>query len=291
MKTFVQLGFAALISCMSLAVKAQNKISDDNKSLLWEVSGNGISKPSYIMGTFHMICSKDFEIKPKVTKALENSDNLILEINYTDSKEMAAMQKMLSSDQKISDKLSPKEAKELDAILSEYGTTLQNVNSYSPQALYSLISTKAIPCPQTEVKMYEIELLKKALQNKKHIGALEKVDDQSHAIGGAYTLKDAISQLKMGNEYAILAQKMVESFKKEDLQTLDRLVKDKRFMNKDQEKIMLTDRNKSWAEKMPEIMKNQSSFFAVGSAHLLGDNGLINLLRTKGYTVNPVKNQ
>ncbi|KFF14522.1 hypothetical protein IW15_03560 [Chryseobacterium soli] len=279
------------MSCMSLAVKAQNKISDDNKSLLWEVSGNGISKPSYIMGTFHMICSKDFEIKPKVTKALENSDNLILEINYTDSKEMAAMQKMLSSDQKISDKLSPKEAKELDAILSEYGTTLQNVNSYSPQALYSLISTKAIPCPQTEVKMYEIELLKKALQNKKHIGALEKVDDQSHAIGGAYTLKDAISQLKMGNEYAILAQKMVESFKKEDLQTLDRLVKDKRFMNKDQEKIMLTDRNKSWAEKMPEIMKNQSSFFAVGSAHLLGDNGLINLLRTKGYTVNPVKNQ
>jgi len=291
MKTFVQLGFAALISCMSLAVKAQNKISDDNKSLLWEVSGNGISKPSYIMGTFHMICSKDFEIKPKVTKALENSDNLILEINYTDSKEMAAMQKMLMSDQKISDKLSPKEAKELDAILSEYGTTLQNVNSYSPQALYSLISTKTIPCPQTEVKMYEIELLKKALQNKKHIGALEKVDDQSHAIGGAYTLKDAISQLKMGNEYAILAQKMVESFKKEDLQTLDRLVKDKRFMNKDQEKIMLTDRNKSWAEKMPEIMKNQSSFFAVGSAHLLGDNGLINLLRTKGYAVNPVKNQ
>ncbi|MDV7696443.1 TraB/GumN family protein [Chryseobacterium soli] len=291
MKTFVQLGFAALISCMSLAVKAQNKISDDNKSLLWEVSGNGISKPSYIMGTFHMICSKDFEIKPKVTKALENSDNLILEINYTDANEMAAMQKMLSSDQKISDKLSPKEAKELDAILSEYGTTLQNVNSYSPHALYSLISTKAIPCPQTEVKMYEIELLKKALQNKKHIGALEKVDDQSHAIGGAYTLKDAISQLKMGNEYAIVAQKMVESFKKEDLQTLDRLVKDKRFMNKDQEKIMLTDRNKSWAEKMPEIMKNQSSFFAVGSAHLLGDNGLINLLRTKGYTVNPVKNQ
>jgi uncharacterized protein YbaP (TraB family) len=291
MKTFVQLGFAALVSCMSIAVKAQNKISDDNKSLLWEVSGNGISKPSYIMGTFHMICSKDFEIKPKVTKALENSDNLILEINYTDSKEMAAMQKMLMSDQKISDQLSPKELKELDTILLEYGTTLQNVISYSPQALYSLISTKAIPCPQTEVKMYEIELLKKALQNKKHIGALEKVDDQSHAIGGAYTLKDAISQLKMGNEYAILAQKMVESFKKEDLQTLDRLVKDKRFMNKDQEKMMLTDRNKNWTEKMPEMMKNQSSFFAVGSAHLLGDNGLINLLRTKGYTVNPVKNQ
>lgn len=291
MKTFVQLGFAALVSCMSIAVKAQNKISDDNKSLLWEVSGNGISKPSYLMGTFHMICSKDFEIKPKVTKALENSDNLILEINYTDSKEMAAMQKMLMSDQKISDQLSPKELKELNAILLEYGTTLQNVNSYSPQALYSLISTKAIPCPQTEVKMYEIELLKKALQNKKHIGALEKVDDQSHAIGGAYTLKDAISQLKMGNEYAILAQKMVESFKKEDLQTLDRLVKDKRFMNKDQEKMMLTDRNKNWTEKMPEMMKNQSSFFAVGSAHLLGDNCLINLLRTKGYTVNPVKNQ
>lgn len=290
MKTFIQLGFAALLSLSSITGKAQTKNTTNSKSLLWEVTGNGISKPSYIMGTFHILCNKDFEIKPKVIKALENSDNLVMEINYIDPNETAAMQKMMMADKKISDQLSSAEAKELDKILSDYGTSLQKVDNYSPQALYSLIATKAITCPATEVKMYEIELLKKAIQNKKTIKGLEKVDDQANAIGKAYSLKDAISQLKTGNDYAKFAQEILEAFKNEDLQTLDLLLRDKRFMSKDQEKLMLTDRNKNWIEKMPEMMKNQSSFFAVGSAHLLGENGILDLLRSKGYTVKPVNN-
>lgn len=59
-------------------------------------------------------------------------------------------------------------------------------------------------------------------------------------------------------------------------------------MNAKQEKAMLTDRNNNWAEKMPEMMKNESSFFAVGGAHLMGKNGVIQLLKSKGYTLKPV---
>jgi uncharacterized protein YbaP (TraB family) len=51
---------------------------------------------------------------------------------------------------------------------------------------------------------------------------------------------------------------------------------------------MLTKRNKEWLNKMPEMMNNNSVFFAVGAAHLLGKNGVIQLLKDKGYTVTPV---
>ncbi|AYZ14182.1 TraB/GumN family protein [Chryseobacterium arthrosphaerae] len=190
----------------------------------------------------------------------------------------------------MSEQLTPEEAKDLDKILAEYGTTLKNVDSHSSAALYSLVATKAVPCPQNEVKMYEIELLKTALKNKKTVNGLEKVDDQTYAISQAYDLKEAILQLKQGNQYAVAVQKMAEAFKNEDLKQLDKLIKDPKFMNKRQEKLVLTDRNRNWAEKMPEIMKKQSSFFAVGSGHLWGDNGLINLLKSKGYTVKPVSN-
>ncbi|RTZ50169.1 TraB/GumN family protein [Chryseobacterium arthrosphaerae] len=138
--------------------------------------------------------------------------------------------------------------------------------------------------------MYEIELLKTALKNKKTVSGLEKVDEQTYAISQAYNLKESILQLKQGNQYAVAVQKMAEAFKNEDLKQLDKLIKDPKFMNKRQEKLVLTDRNRNWAEKMPEIMKKQSSFFAVGSGHLWGDNGLINLLKSKGYTVKPVSN-
>lgn len=168
MKNLVKLGFAALLSMNTMTAKAQKSTPSNDNSLLWEVSGNGLSKPSYITGTFHILCSKDFEIKPKVLKALEKSDNFVMEINYTDPAEIKSLQKMYQTDKKISEQLSPNEAKELNTILADYGTDLKSIDSSSPQALYALLSTKAIPCPQTEIKLYEMELLQKAIKDKKN---------------------------------------------------------------------------------------------------------------------------
>ncbi|KIC62487.1 hypothetical protein RM51_12850 [Chryseobacterium taiwanense] len=272
----------------SINISAQNKNADNENSILWEVTGNGLSKPSYITGTCHIMCSKDFEMKPKVLKALEKSDSFVMEINYMDPKEMTALQGMFKSDKKLSDQLSPNEANELDKVLADYGTNLKNMDSSSSQALYALISMKAVPCPQTEIKSYEIELLQTALKSKKNIGGLEKVEDQLTSINNAYDLKEVIQQLKMGKEYEVLLQGMVNAFKKEDVHTVYNLFKNDKFMNSKQEKAMLTDRNKNWAEKMPEMMKKESSLFAVGGAHLMGENGIIKLLRSKGYTVKPI---
>lgn len=288
MKNLVKLGFAALMAIASINVTAQNKNADRENSILWEVTGNGLSKPSYITGTCHIMCSKDFEIKPKVLKALEKSDSFVMEINYTDPAEMIALQGMFQTNKKISDQLTAEEAKELDQILTEYGTNLKNMDSSSSQALYALISMKAVPCPQTEIKAYEIELMQAALKQKKSINGLEKVEDQLTSINKAYDLKEVIKQLRMGKEYETVLRGMVEAFKKEDVQSVYNLFKNDKFMNDKQEKAMLTDRNKNWAEKMPEMMKKESSLFAVGGAHLMGENGIIKLLRSKGYTIKPV---
>jgi uncharacterized protein YbaP (TraB family) len=51
---------------------------------------------------------------------------------------------------------------------------------------------------------------------------------------------------------------------------------------------MLTVRNNNWVEIMPEMMKKQSNLFAVGTAHLVGENGVIELLRKQGYKITPV---
>lgn len=61
MKNLVKLGFAVLLSATFTTAKAQNTSTEN--STLWEISGNGLTKPSYIAGTFHTMCSSDFEIK------------------------------------------------------------------------------------------------------------------------------------------------------------------------------------------------------------------------------------
>ena len=52
---------------------------------------------------------------------------------------------------------------------------------------------------------------------------------------------------------------------------------------------LFTSRNKNWAEQLNTIMPQKSVLVVVGSGHLPGDDGLLDLLKRKGYTVEPVK--
>lgn len=61
-------------------------------------------------------------------------------------------------------------------------------------------------------------------------------------------------------------------------------------MNKEQEDLMLNKRNINWvSKKMPAMMEKESVLFAVGGGHLLGKEGVLNLLKEKGYTIKPVR--
>jgi uncharacterized protein YbaP (TraB family) len=53
---------------------------------------------------------------------------------------------------------------------------------------------------------------------------------------------------------------------------------------------MLVNRNKNWIPKLENWMKQKTLFIAVGAGHLAGDEGVINLLKRQGYTVEPVFN-
>lgn len=284
MKKILRIAFV-LITGISHTLPAQK-----NNSLLWEISGNGLRHPSYLQGTFHMMCLSDFQLKSKTTDALEKAQRLVLEIDYTDPEEIAAMQKMMQAEKKLSAQLSPEEAKELNEVLKSYGTSLEAVDSFSPQALYLLVGQKAVPCPQAEVRYFEMELLTLAMKNGKAIGGLEHVADQTLALAQAYDLKEAIRQLKAGEEYAAFYHDIIQAFKEENAEELDKLIRDERFMSEEQTRWILTDRNKNWAMKaMPAMMQKESVLFAVGNGHLWGEKGVIELLKAQGYTVKPVK--
>src|SRR5690606_36468316 len=86
-------------------------------------------------------------------------------------------------------------------------------------------------------------------------------------------------------------KKMVELYKSENVQGLYDYMKTSSYMTDEVYNEMLTKRNHNWVNEMPEIMQNQSVFFAVGAAHLGGNNGILKLLKDNGYTVKPVKIQ
>ncbi|MCL9803918.1 TraB/GumN family protein [Flavobacterium amniphilum] len=272
-----------VVSQFGLTSNAQTKATEN--SLLWEISGNGLTKPSYLFGTVHMICGKDYVLKPKVKDAFAKTSKLALEINIADPNEMAAMQQYLMGTELLSKKLTSVQLTELEKILkTNIGVGVKDVDSYSLTTLMSLLSVKSFGCQ--DLKVYEMELTAKAKEDKKGIIGLETIKAQMEFLGKSYSDDQMMELFKHINEAE--TQKLVQNYVTENLQGMYEEITNKEVMDANAKKWMLDTRNANWVKIMPEMMKKESVFFAVGSGHLPGDEGVINLLKQKGYTVKPV---
>jgi uncharacterized protein len=274
-----------VVSQFGLTANAQVKTNDN--SLLWEVSGNGLTKPSYLFGTVHMICGKDYVLKSKVKDAFAKTDKLALEINMADPNEIAYMQQALMGAELLSKKLTPTQLAELEGILkTQVGIGVKEVDSYTMAAVMSLLAVKSFGCQ--DIKVYEMELMDKAKEDKKEIIGLETIKEQMEFLNRSYSDAQMLELFKHLNETE--TQKLVQNYIAENLKGIYEEVTNKQVMDVNAKKWMLDTRNANWVKIMPELMKKESVFFAVGSGHLAGEQGVINLLKQKGYTVKPVMN-
>ncbi|MBE8727448.1 TraB/GumN family protein [Flavobacterium hungaricum] len=270
----------------NITAKAQNAPKLEN-SLLWEVSGNGLSKPSYLYGTVHMICSGDYFLTEKTKKAFDASSKLVLEINFADPKETLEMQKLAMGKEPLSKKLSPEQLTKLDAILKRTsGMTVQQVDGFNMMTVMSLISMKSFGC--TDLKFYELDFIEQAKKKNMTFGGLETVKSQFSILEGAYSNDEMIKMLEESDQEA--TSKLVEEYKKENIDALYDIITDKKVTSEKTKKEILDNRNLNWIKIMPELMEKETVFFAVGSAHLGGEFGVIDLLRKAGYSVKPVLN-
>lgn len=256
-------------------------------SMLWEVSGQGLTSPSYLVGTIHIMCAKDFVILPKVKAAISEAEQLYLELNFKDPKEMASMQELMFTDTLLTETLSAEQQVTLNGVLQKnMNMSLEQVNNYSLNTLFSLLLVSAIECPSK--KMLDMELSDLAAAQGKTIGALETFKEQSEFLSQAYPDDFMLKQLELMNDFMHIFDDMVVAYNKQDLNALMALIEDERFYNETVQRWLLTVRNENWVKKMPAIMQANSTVFAVGAGHLAGEHGLIPLLRKAGYSVKPV---
>ena len=285
MKNLFTLAIVAITLVFSGTVIAQTKSPKLENSLLWEVSGNGLLKPSYLYGTIHMICSGDYFVSDKTKKAFDASEKLVLEVNFNDPKELTDMQQMAMGKEPLSKKLTPEQLSKLDALLKKSGgITVKQVDAFSLMSVMSLIISKNFGC--ADMKFYEMDFIESANKRKEQIEGLETIKSQFKSLEDAYSDSEMIAMLE-GSDTELMKE-MVQAYKQEKLEDLYKIITGENVMNDKAKKYMLYERNLNWVKVLPEMMKKESLFVAVGSGHLAGDLGLINLLKKEGYTVKPV---
>jgi uncharacterized protein YbaP (TraB family) len=289
-KIFKSIAVVAVL-LISSGVFAQAKkvesINSNDKSLLWEISGNGLSKSSYLYGTIHMICGNDYFLSDKTKKAFAASDNLVLEVNLSDAKELSAAQQLAYGKEPLSKTLSPGQLNDLDALLQKRtGMTVKQVDEFSLMTVMSLITMKSFGC--VDIKSYEMEFIAMAKDSNKNVTGFETLQAQMDFLSNAYSDAEMITMLQESNDDN--TKKLVQNYIQENLPEIYKDITAPKVMNEKSRKWLLEVRNENWVVKMPAIMKDKSTFFAVGAAHLLGEQGVINILRKKGYTVKPILN-
>jgi uncharacterized protein YbaP (TraB family) len=83
---------------------------------------------------------------------------------------------------------------------------------------------------------------------------------------------------------------MLSLYKSQQLDKIESLLKLTDFKTNDDLDILLDKRNRNWLSQLKNILHQKSVFVAVGTAHLVGENGLISLLKKEGYRLKAMKN-
>ncbi|TAH05678.1 MAG: TraB/GumN family protein [Sphingobacteriales bacterium] len=259
-------------------------------ALLWQVSGKGLSSPSYVYGTIHIICKEDFQFSGTLKEKFREAKNIYLELDMDDPNMMMKMASLsMMKGQSMKDLMSPADYTYLSAYVKDsLGMPMMLFNKMKPITLMSLLYTKALPCSASE--SYEQTMVTMAKQQKKDIKGLEKIEDQMAVfdkIPDSVEAKMILDMIKNMPEQKVQFAQMVAAYKKEDLRSLSNAMSESPEW-KGFEDIMLSNRNKNWIPVMETAMKESTTLFAVGAGHLYGKEGVINLLRATGYTVTPV---
>lgn len=262
------------------------------KGLLWKISGKGLEMPSYLFGTMHATC--DATLDANVLKAIDNTSQLYLELDMDSptltSDMMGGM--AMKSGATISSMVSEEDFKKIDVFLKEnIGISAKMVDTYKPFILSSMLLPKLLGCP---MQSYEMELVKHSQMQEEEIYGLETVQEQLTVFDDIPYKEQVNDLLKTVNDNMANSRteikKMMTIYQTKDLNEMLAFMKqDGNPLYINYMDILLNNRNQNWIPKIEKIAKEKPTLFGVGAAHLAGEQGLIMLLRKKGYTVEPVQ--
>lgn len=277
---------------VALALVAQVEAAPA-RNFLWKATSKS-GGALYLVGSVHLLSEDSYPLSPALETAFKESDLLVEEVDLGEMGASAQLtflsRGMLPSSTPLEKVLSAATYALLTKRVEALGIPIEPLKQLKPWMLAQMLEVmqwqKAGFNPELGLDKHFYDQAQSA---GKQVQGLETLDFQVSLFDGmtmpeqdhllAETLKEA------DTEQANMT-KLMEAWKAGDAPTVEGIVLSTLKQEPRLYQRLLVDRNKAWIPKLEALFARKGrAFVVVGAAHLVGPDGLIAMLRTKGYAV------
>lgn len=260
-------------------------------SPVWKIEGHGHT--IYLAGTIHLLRLSDYPLPKGFDTAYQKSSTLVFETDLQALKSPLQTQKLIASLQLAQNDhllhyLTPKTQQRLKQYCIKNKIELEQLTSF--KASFVALTLTLTELSKKGVSQTGVDEFynSKALKDKKQIIGLETADQQIQFLSQmGEGFEDELIQQTLNDlkEISQLFNKMIVTWKKGDLKQLETF-----FITPMQESLpimyqqLLVQRNQAWLPHLKKLLTTpETEMVLVGSAHLAGQEGLLNMLKNSGY--------
>ncbi len=265
------------------------------ESSVWKVSKDG--KYFYVGGTVHLLSPNDHPLPSEYAEAYTDSDVLVFETDINEAGSLAFQQKSIaamtySDGRTLNSALDDNTYKKLSDYLTSRGIPINNFSKFEPWGVSLVITVieyqRLGMSPEFGVEEYFNKLAEK---DNKRIISLETTDQQLSFLESMgdiepnlmvnYTLRDLDELPKFVNV-------LKTSWREGDIEkfTTNSSIAKLRKEFPDLYDTIVVNRNNNWMSTLTQLTNNaEKEFVLVGTLHLNGREGVLNQLKTRGFSV------
>jgi uncharacterized protein YbaP (TraB family) len=285
-----------VLTFLGVACQSQPKLEHamGNNTLLWEISGKDLPAPSYFYGTMHVLCPEDGNLSPSLLQVMDRVKDLYFEVDLDDMVQVFGSLKAMNMNNgtKLQDLLTPEEYNRVKNYFDAKGVLpFAMVENYKPMLLSGMIEEEMLPCKSTNGM--EMVILGESSKRNLQVKGLETMAYQAGLFDSipydvqAAELVKAIDSISTQRDDV---DSLLQTYRTQNLAAIEELTSRDEGLEAKYLDLLLYNRNRNWVAQFDTIATKSPTLFAVGAGHLPGGNGVLELLRKKGYTVTPLKN-
>ena len=249
--------FVTLLFTSAFGLRAQNLVT--NHQLLWQITGKGLKKPSYLFGSYHSNDARVFRLSDSTYSALFGAEAVVLEADI--------YQLFISEDMRLGE------------------TALKFDSNGKPYTSSHKASETKYVSEDGRPQFLDLYFQQMAYNMGKNFYALETIEDQIEALDFVYERSNAFKSLE---QLKITQDNLLNAYLRGDIEHVKTIIQSQMNHSKAAYDRLIVKRNITMANGIDTLCRKQSLFVAVGAGHLAGEEGVIQLLRKKGYQVRQV---